>query len=254
MSRESDKKVPIAILFGPEACGKTCLLFRLLSWLREIGFRIIVDSLLFNFDSYDITQFILENWRAKSSNYFSDLEGFHWPILLDIISHKGDIVAKIYYQPGCMSFNRDHYTYNVFPNEFHHIIELNNPKKWIIFTELESELYEKEKYCEIIKNLKYRYILPKDKIIILCNKIDRNYSCFNRHKPMFNMVLCKLRSEYPLLFDIFKNNNPITKLFKPYTFSLAIFSSGYECYIDNHHELRGGSDYYPEQLWKLIIK
>lgn len=94
MSRESDKKVPIAILFGPEACGKTCLLFRLLSWLREMGFHIEVDSLLFNFDSYDITQFILENWRAKSSKYFSDLEGFHWPILLDIISNKVILLQK----------------------------------------------------------------------------------------------------------------------------------------------------------------
>lgn len=250
MSRESDKKEPIAILFGPENCGKTCLLFRLLSWLREMGFQIRVDPILYQYDNYDLTEKILNN--SLFHNYSG---GFHWPILLDIISNKGNIDAKIYYQPGCMSFNRHHYTYNVFPNEFHHIIELNNPKKWIIFTELESELYEKEKYCDVIRNLKYRSILPQDKIIILCNKIDRNYSCFNGHnKPMFSVVFCKLRSEYPLLLDIFKNNNPITKLFKPYTFSLAMFSSGYEFNIDNQHKLIRGSDYYPEQLWKLIIK
>ncbi len=248
--------IPIAILFGPPNCGKTYLLWRLLHWLKMRGFYITVDPILFHYGYYYETIEILSNW----SNFSHNLEKFHWPILLDIISKtNGSTVAKIYYQPGHLSYDDTIYSrYNIFPQIFDYIAQLNNPKKWIIFTELDCETLQykdKEIYSMIIQDLKTRYFSNRDNVICLCSKIDKNYSYFEKGRLLSRKVFHHLEEEYSTLVNTFKYTGLSKLLFGKYYFKTVCFTAGiFDRTYDDRILYTPSPDWYCSDLWNVIQK
>jgi hypothetical protein len=60
---------------------------------------------------------------------------------------------------------------------------------------------------------------------------------------------------YPNLFSTFKNNNPITKIWKQYNCDFVPFQTGsYPKAIDGSVMFRKGSDDYPKMLWETIMR
>jgi len=64
-----------------------------------------------------------------------------------------------------------------------------------------------------------------------------------------------IKSWYPGIFDLFKNENPITRLWKENNFDFVTFQTGdYAQTTDGTLTFEEGPDVYPANLWNTIIK
>lgn len=247
----ADKATPIIVPFGPRCSGKSLLLIRLFRYLRSCGNVITVDNIFIRDQRYKMK--CDDYIYGLSSRFPEQLNKIRLPLLGYIISCRGRKMYQFIDMPGDMFFNRDEIDdqSTMYISE---IISCPNPKIWLFLAEPNLPLRTRTEFVNRISKI-CDLSCKKDRFIIVANKVDRLPHLFgNNGVPDVGIVCQEIKHEFEGLFDLFKETHPIKKLWKPYSFYFTPFYSF--DFIENQHPLRihSSSDYYPEFLWKEIIK
>lgn len=242
----TDVQTPIIIPFAPRYFGKTCLLHRLIHYIR--------NNYVVNLDVFFLPPHIAHNSDIMAE-YTNSLCSTYSPCATSIpifgsfFSSLGKRIVQFMDFPGDFLYNINH---PKTPSALKEIIESPNKKIWLFVLELDGlgGQIERDNYSARIMEVA-AHISPNDKIIIVVNKIDM---CSMDFKSKKNIVQA-LYLQYPAVLDCFKNRNPVTKLWKPFNCDIVPFSAGDFCRTCNNIEVfQPGLDIYPKQLWKAIYK
>lgn len=253
----ADYKTPLVVLFGPPACGKTMTLIRLTRYLQSRGYIIQpVTSFRPTFDrNYsnmcdNFTSMINSDEAAKSTSKINFM-------LIQVI-HNGRTICQILEGPG------EHYFHpqepkKPFPRYVNAIINSQNRKIWAIMIEPDNtnrkmDSTARRNYVSKIHLLKTK-IRPQDKVMFIFNKIDETHYVQNPGNIKTGLAIQQTEFLYPNVFVPFKNQNPITKLWKENSFDFCPFQTGdFSKAADGTLTFEQGNDIYPQKLWKVILK
>ncbi len=253
----ADYDTPFVVLFGPPSCGKTMTLVRLARYLRKQTYTVeIVRSFRPAYDNKykelcDNFDKLIESDEAAKST--ADIN-----FMLVKVFYRSKPICQILEAPGEAYFmpsepNKD------FPRYVNAIINHNNRRIWIVLVEPDStnanmDDEARRNYVNKVRKLKTK-ISPRDKIIFLYNKIDEtNYVRFPGNID-YEEAVKDVNHNYPNILEHFKNENPITKLWKSYNCDLLAFQTGtYDTAADGGTTFEAGNDVYPMNLWQLILK
>lgn len=247
----ADKVTPLAVLLGPACVGKTMTLVRLVRYLVEQGysvspdksFRSVGDNIYRNVcDSF---QELINSGNAASGTSYYDC-------MLVKIMKDGRSILQVVDLAGELLMNYGLGT--TFPY-FHQILNVENPYIWIIMLEpYWRNPKQRREYVERIKSIQTMFS-PKDKVIIVANKIDKTPYMEGKTRINSAGVLKQINNEYPGLIELFSNTNPITCLFRPYNCSFIPFVTGtYPIRNDGQMLYVPSSSVFPNLLWKAMIK
>ena len=243
----TDVQTPIIIPFAPSYFGKTCLLHRLIRYIRNKGYVVNLDAfflpphIALNLDIMaEYTNSLCYTYSpcATEIPIFGSFYSFHCKRIVQFIDFPGDFL-----------YNTNHPNT---PSALKEIIASPNKKIWLFMLELDGfgGQIERDNYSERIMEVA-AHISQKDKIIIVVNKI---HMCSMDLKSMKD-ILQALNLQYPAVLNCFKNQNPVTKLWKPFNCDIVPFSAGDFCRTcDNKEIFQPGLDIFPKQLWKAICK
>ena len=96
---------------------------------------------------------------------------------------------------------------------------------------------------------------PQDKVLFVFNKIDETDFVISPGVVNMNAARNEVRNNYPGIFELFKNQNPITKLFREYNWDFLAFSTGdFTEAADGTKMFQQGDDVYPKNLWNKIME
>lgn len=253
----ADTKVPIVVLFGPPACGKTMTLIRLTRYLRSEGYTVEPDR----------------SFRPSSDNNYKTLcDGFDGMVsqieaqpstgrinfmLLKVIKN-GTTICQILESPGEFFFDPSKPN-EPFPFYINEIISNKNRKIWALFTEPAHtngpmDVGNRQLYVNKINRLKSK-LSRRDRVVFVYNKIDETSLVQGIGNVNYRQAIKDVSNNYPSIFTAFRNENPITKLWQPYRFDFVAFQSGdFSITSDGSQSFSIGNDYYPKTLWKFIMR
>lgn len=256
-----DRDTPIVVLFGPPQSGKTMTMICMAEYLSNAsrGYTVSpVNTFRASYDTNyaknckDFNGMINSIWAAKKS------EGLDFMLLN--VSKGGNPIVQILEAPG------EHYYDPNDPNEPRNtflpyitsVIQSPNRKIWVYLTEPNwKDNPDRVRYAQKIAKMK-RLISPRDKSIVLFNKIDQTNLFDDFGQVNLRQAERTIDGLYPGLFKSFKNLNPITSLWKPYHCTLVPFVTGSydEVSVDGVMTKRytQGHDSYPEKLWTVISR
>ncbi len=248
---------PIVILFGPSGCGKTMLLLRLAHYLDELHLKVKprADFRPMDDRNYNMLCASWDDWcESDLAALPTSLTNFMLLTVAKRNSNDGGCICQILEAPGELYFDPEMPVNTPFPPYLESIKNSHNRKIWCIMLEPEWENPKvREKYVERISRLK-RFIKPQDSVIVVYNKVDLT-DLFYSGKVRIKGLERKINEEYPGLFEVFKNENPITKFINPYFCSLLPFSTGSYAVTSGGAQLfTPGDDVFPRNLWETIRK
>ena len=141
------------------------------------------------------------------------------------------------------------------PPFFHTIVNSGNPIVWVIMMEPHwSDTKTRMKYSALISQFKRHFMSPKDRVIILYNKIDTTELLEGRTTVHKQRLLSQIDEEYPGALLPFININPITKSVRKYNCQILPFMTGHYSLNDRMLVFSPSDSAFPEQLWKAISK
>lgn len=249
-----NNKVPLIVLFGPPACGKTMTLVRLTRYLQSAGYIISpirefrpssdanYDDICKNFDTM-----INNNNAAASTNRVSFM-------LVDVLNKNGRSLCQILEAPGEHYFNPDKPN-DEFPSYVNTIIQSSNRKIWTILIEPKwKDIVDRRNYVTKITRLKTR-MRSNDCVVFLYNKIDLTPYVINIGHINYVATIAKATEQYPNIFKPFENANPITKYLYKYRCDFVPFQTGtYTNTEDGGRTYQEGPNEYCAKLWKVLLK
>lgn len=250
----SNQKVPLVVLFGPPACGKTMTLVRLTRYLQSEGYIISpirtfrpasdtnYDDICRNFDVM-----INSNNAAASTNRVSFM-------LVDVLNKNGRSLCQILEAPGEHYFDLKEPN-KEFPAYVNTIIQSSNRKIWMIMLEPEWEdTQDRKNYVTKITRLKSR-MRPCDNVVFVYNKIDKTLFVRNIGNVNCEAAIRKTEEEFPNIFKPFENLNPITKFISKYRCEFVPFQTGtYTDTEDGGRTYQEGPREYCAKLWSVLLK
>ncbi len=252
----SDEKTPLVILFGPPACGKTMTLVRMTRFLKDKKDYTIKPDETFRGAEDEHYAEMCENFNemitnesaAKSTSRLSFM-------LVKVFNKSGKPICQILEAPGEYYFDPGKTQPNTqFPTFVNTIINGNYRKIWLFMVEPNWKSYKDRKgYSNRIAFLK-RKMDQKDKVIFVLNKIDmEDQLVIGRGKVNISEARQSVERNYEGIFNPFKNQNPVTKLWKAYNCDFVPFQTG--DYVESMDGLvwQPGTDTYCEALWNCII-
>lgn len=215
---------PLVVLFGPNACGKTMTMVRLLRFLiREVyDARPVCTSIPVS----DTVNANVCKWfyDILNSNFALLVSDRYRSTLVEVVYNK-NVVCHILDAAGAYYFNE----YNPcapLSDFMNTIINSPNRKIWTIMIEPQyMGDSERRHYATDVARLK-QYLRPTDRVIFLFNKKD--LTCIVRGIGVVDKTIAfKMAEElYPNMFVPFKNTCWLTRLFRKYSFDFVPFQAG----------------------------
>ncbi|MBQ0114694.1 MAG: hypothetical protein KBT10_02320 [Bacteroidales bacterium] len=248
----ADQQTPIIVLFGPPSCGKTMTLIRMTRYLSKQGYQVVpIRTFRPASDSHykamcdGFDEMINSNDAATSTNRISFM-------LVEVIRN-GRPLCQILEAPGEYYFDPANPN-RQFPVYVNKIIACNNRKIWTIFVEPDwSDPAPRQNYVTKINRLKSK-MRTSDKTIFIYNKIDLTPLVISPGHVYMNEALKSVNNLYPNIFTPFKNQNPITKIFKKYNCDFVPFQTGEFNESTDGTTYVEGPDEYPKMLWNKWLK
>lgn len=251
----ADYKTPLVVFFGPPACGKTMTLVRLTRYLQSKGYTI--EPVTSFRPTYD------KNYRDMCKNFDAMIGSEDAAkstkkinFMLVQVLKEGKPQCQILEGPGEYYFSPENPNAK-FPKYVNAIISSKNRKIWAIMVEPDNtntrmDVEARRQYVNKLKELKTK-IVPKDKVMFIFNKIDETPFVISPGNIKYAQALQHTDFLYPNIFVKFKNENPITKLWKPYNFDFVAFQTGdFSEAADGTLTFEQGPDAYPKKLWEFI--
>lgn len=268
------ENIPLIVFFGAKRSGKKMTLIRLSRYLIENGYGVefISNWIQLKDNEYDVDTdesfysniyftkykaFCDEFERNIYKDVASDLPYYlNYFGLLVKVSKNGKDICQILKVPGIHCFDAEKDL--DFPTHIQEIINNSLPKTWVIFVEKnwENELIRARYYNKVF-NL-FNLMNPKDKVILLCNKVDKHPIHFDRGKPKVNYFLKEIKEQYPAIFVKKRKQQGFFSLLSSLftqSYEFVVFSAGTftkregvgQTYIPSN-------EFYPDKLWKKILK
>ena len=247
----ADTSAPLIILFGPPACGKTMTLIRLTRYLKSLGY--VVSPIRSFRPSYDdnykeicntFDTLINSDDAATSTSRISFM-------LVEVIKD-GRRICQILEAPGEYYFNPEK-PQAPFPTYVNTIINSSNRKVWAMMVEPDWENdSDRRNYAGRIAKLK-QSMRPKDDVVFVFNKIDLTNFVRSVGNINISEAIRNVEYLYPSIFTPFKNENPITKLWKSYNCEFVPFQTG--TYTDSQRgvQYQEGPVEYCVKLWNVLM-
>lgn len=250
----ADKQAPVVVLFGPPSCGKTMTMIRLARYLAGQGyqlspirsFRPAADTNYKDMcDGFD--SMVNDAEAAQSTNNIS--------FMLVKVVKNGKTLCQILEAPGEYYHNPID-PFRQFPAYVNRIISCENRKIWALMVEPDwKDEQNRRDYVSKISTLKKK-LRPKDKVVFVFNKIDKaDHLIINTGKVHVKESVKAIADWYPNIFNEFKNQNPITSLWKTWNCEFVPFQTGdYNEANDGSVIFSEGPDIYPKMLWDSLLK
>ena len=245
-------KVPIVVFFGPTSCGKSMGLKRVIRYLRKSGdftsiepertFRPANDK-DYQADCDDFNNFVTRQTKEAGTTGY---------MLVNVIDT--EVKCRLLEAPGEYYFDPENpeKDYPVYMNT---IMGAPNPRIWCIFVEPNwLDQPDRENYVARINALKPE-MQRNDVVIFVFNKIDSKVTKHLVISPgeiRTKEAIKFVATQYPGIFNLFKNDIPILKWFKEYTCGFIPFQTGK--YTEGSNNYADSVDEYPAMLWKAISK
>lgn len=247
----ADTTVPLIVLFGPPACGKTMTLVRLTRHLQSEGYTIApvrtfrptsdknYAEICDNFD------YMINSSKAAQAN---DRISF---MLIEVIKN-GRRLCQILEAPGEFYFNPKKPN-DAFPNYVNTIIASSNRKIWTIMTEPKWLDYtDRMNYVTKITRLKQQ-MRARDSVVFMFNKIDETNFVRTVGDVNVSEAIKEVKNLYPNIFVPFMNQNPVTRILKEYNCDFVPFQTGTYTKALNGVTYQEGPREYCNRLWKVLM-
>lgn len=257
----ADTQTPIVVLFGPPQSGKTMTMVRLAEYLThpDRGYTVAPDRAFRK--AFDETYRInCDNFNGMLNSIWAAEKSKGLEFMQLVVSKNGRPIVQILEAPG------EHYYDPVDKDEpkgsflpyITKVIQSPNRKIWIYLTEPNwKDQGDRMKYAQKVQLMK-RSISRRDKSVVLFNKVDATNLFYSTGEVNRKEAERFVNSQYPGLFSCFKNENPITSLWRKYNCSFVPFVTGSynKVLVDGKNTQRyvAGPDNYPKVLWENILK
>ncbi len=250
-----DPSLPIIVLFGPPACGKTMTLIRLARFLQAQSYNVVpVESFRPKEDKAyakmceKFDNMVNSTDAAKSTSMISFM-------LVKVLDNNSNPICQILEAPGEHYFNpSDRSEPNTkFPAYINEIVGRNNRKVWCYMLEPKWNMQnEARTYAEKIRNMK-KTLRKNDKAIFVLNKVDVSNYVTSPGRVNMKAMRKHVENIYPNIFIPFRRKNLIFGMFDD--FKLIPFQTGtYTRKLDGEYSYQDGPDEYPKLLWETILK
>lgn len=259
--RIGDTQAPVIILFGAPGSGKSMTLVRLARYLRKVkGLTVKADCSFKSGDFYvNLCNQFDNSLNANTAVPPTKDDEF----LMVKIYENGRLVAHILEAPG------EHFFKPLSPNEKRIPGQINmrpyltkiinqipNRRIWAFLLKAQwgFDGNNYDAFVDTIRTCKNMFIQPTDRTILLYNQVDKLNHLYQSARIMPKRAESEMKGEYSGIEGVFRNTNPITSLWKNYTYSFVPFSTGtYE--VENGEKVYTESpNYFPEMLWETLKK
>lgn len=258
--RIGDSTAPVIILFGSPASGKSMTLVRLARYLRKKGLTVKADRTFKSGDAYiDLCNQFENHLNTRTALPSTKDDEF----LMVKIYENGRLITHILEAPG------EHFFKPLSPNEIHVSGQLNmrpyltkiidqipNRRIWAFLLQAQWPVDGKnyDAFVDTVRTCKDRFIQSADRTVLLYNQVDVLSHLFKNAKVMPKPAEQAMKSEYTGIDVIFKNTNPITSLWKDYTYFFVPFSTGTYTMEKGEKVYTESNDYFPMTLWETLKK
>lgn len=248
----SDTSAPVIVLFGPASCGKTMTMIRLARYLQKHRYQLIPDRTFRQSDDLNYKN-LCDNFSniVNSDDAASRTDNISF-LLVKVIK-EGKTICQILEGPGELYFNPNKANQE-WPTYVHYL--LNDTELRKIFIPFVEPNYGDEEtrrnYVTTLNQLKMN--TDKQKYVFLYNKIDLTPFVIAPGKVHINHAIHQVEADYPGIFTMFKNTNPVTSLWRTYNFDFVPFQTGtYTKPASGSLVYIEGSDRYPQILWETLL-
>ncbi len=250
-----DSEVPIVVLFGPPACGKTMTLVRLSRYLRDVlNYTVQPDNKFRPDDDVNYQKMCSEFNDMLSSDQAAKSTSNMSFMLVRVLDKHGNLLVQLLEAPGELYYNpNDKREPNVdFPRPVRVIRSSKHRKIWCHMLEPNWEFHSQAgKYVDKIKKL---HSSPKvgDSNIFIFNKVDESNFVISTGVVNSKAMIREIDGIYPNIFVPFTTHGIFGTSFN---FQVVPFQTGEYCHAaDGTKSFDPGPDEYPALLWKVIYK
>lgn len=248
-----DKNAPLVILFGPPACGKTMTLVRMTRFLNSMGYAVNPIRTFRPSSDANYKEMCDRFDETMNSNHAADATNRISFMLVEVLDHNKRRICQILEAPGEYYFDPKKPNAG-FPNFVNTIIGSNNRKIWTIIVEPDwRDTPDRANYVTRISRLK-QHMRTKDSTVFVFNKIDLTPYVRSIGNVNAAAAIREVQNLYPNIFVPFRNQNPITKLWREFDCDFVPFQTGYYTESVNGLTYQEGPSEYCEKLWACIMK
>jgi len=248
----SDKRAPVIILFGPASCGKTMTLVRLSRYLQQQGY-VLQPVATFRPSADENYKDLCENFSTivNSNDAASRTDNISF-MLVQVIKN-GRVICQILEGPGELYFNPNK-AHQDFPTYVHYLFNDADLRKIFVFFVEPNFMDDTNRRNYVTTLNQVKQSTEKQKHIFLYNKIDLTPYVISPGKVHLEQAKHQVKSDYPGIFDNFRNLNPITSMWRPDNFEFVPFQTGtYTKPASGDLVYIQGSDRYPQMLWEKLL-